>query len=152
MNNTHWSRSLVRIQACDEAVAWCAAQPSRQKAWATCERPDWLLFALDKSGTVTSTEWRLLACRFARQALEFAGDLREVCERTIYVAEQHARGESTDAELSAAESAAWNAARSAAWSAARSAAESARSAAESVQCKIIRGYFPTHRLPAHGAQ
>jgi hypothetical protein len=129
MKKVHWSVSLRRINACDEAIEWCSTQPSRQAAWDACTNPDWILFALDKSGSLGPSECRLLACAFARTALPYAGMTREVCERTITVAERHARGEATDEELSAARSEAQSAARSAAWSAAWSADESAAESA-----------------------
>jgi len=86
---------------------------------------------------------RLFAAWCAEQVLVYAGpEHRDTLAETIRVVRAYADGQATDAELAAAEAAAWSAARSAAeaaarsaaWSAAWSAAEAAaRSAAWSAQ-------------------
>jgi hypothetical protein len=101
-----------------------------------------LLFALDASQTVTEAEWCPLAGAFARAALPYAGNAREVCEATIAVAERFARGEATRAELAAPA----RAAGAAVW-AAFAGAWAAGAAARVEQCRIIRAAFPEHRLP-----
>jgi hypothetical protein len=128
---TEFQNLLADIDACREARDWVGEQ-SLVESWRTCERPDWLLFFADKSGTVTPVMWRLLACVFARSSLQYTTDPRPL--QAIEVAERFARGEVTEVELSAARSAAGNAAGSAARNAAEeSAAESAESAAESAE-------------------
>jgi len=52
-------------------------------------------------------EWSLFARRCARQALHLARDPRSLA--AVDVADRHARGEATDAELAAAEAVAWDA-------------------------------------------
>jgi hypothetical protein len=70
--------------------------------------------------------WRLYAVWCARQVQHLMTDPRSIS--AIDVAERHARGDATDAELSAAGDAAW-AAGDAAWAAARAAWDAARAAA-----------------------
>jgi hypothetical protein len=72
-------------------------------------------------------EIRLYAVWCARQVQHLMEDPRSVA--ALDVAERHANGEATDAELAAARAAAWAAARAAAWAAARAAAWAAARAA-----------------------
>ena len=67
--------------------------------------------------------WRLYAVWCARQVQHLMTDQRSIS--ALDVAERHARGDATDAELSAAGAAARAAARDAAWAAARAAARAA---------------------------
>ena len=39
-----WSRLLVDLGACGDAVRWARTQPSLDVAWATCPRGDWMLW------------------------------------------------------------------------------------------------------------
>ena len=83
---------------------------------------------------------RLFAADCAEYALQYASDdIRPTLEAVIYVVRCYADGQATDAELSAAASAARSAwsAGSPAWSAARSAAGSAWSAAESAAASAL---------------
>ena len=92
----------------------------------------WALRACDDAETFS----RLLVCDYAEHVLhifeaEYPDDYRP--REAIAVSRRYARGEATDAELSAAWSAAWSAegsaAGAAAWSAAEAAAEAAAGAA-----------------------
>ena len=95
----------------------------------------WALRACDDAEKFS----RLLACDYAEHVLhifeaKYPDDYRP--RKAIEVARRYARGEATDAELTAAETAAWAAAGDAAWAAARPAARpaawyAARSAARS---------------------
>ena len=81
----------------------------------------WALRACDDAETFS----RLLACDYAEHVLhifeaEYPGDYRP--REAIAVSRRYARGEATDAELSAARNAVGAAARSAAWYAAETAA------------------------------
>ena len=67
--------------------------------------------------------WRLLAVHYARQVQHLTADQRSL--NALDVAERHAHGLATDAELEAARVAAWDAARDAAWDAAWAAARAA---------------------------
>ena len=72
-------------------------------------------------------QWRLYAVWCAKQVKHLMEDQRSL--EALEVAERHAYGEATDAELDAARDAAWDAARAAAWDAARDAAWGAARAA-----------------------
>ena len=85
--------------------------------------------------------WRLYAVWCARQVQHLMTDPRSIS--ALDVAERHARGDATDAELSAARAAARDAARDAAWAATRAAAwaaawSAARNAARDAQAARLR--------------
>ena len=111
---------LESLDACQEAREWAEKYPSMKAAWMACERSDWMLWlcgrlpALD----VTSQEWRLLACDFAEDALQYIPtqyeEVRDVSEGVIEVARRFALGDATDEERAAAANAAANAAYAAA--------------------------------------
>lgn len=100
---------------------------SPQEAWEQCNRPDWMLWALEELGYPDQRVSREFACWCVRQVWELLTDPRS--RTAVEVAERYARGEATAAELSAAEDAAWGAARAAAWGAAEDAARAAAWAA-----------------------
>jgi hypothetical protein len=59
----HWTDALRKLHACDEAVAWCQTQPDLATAWATCERGDWMLWLIGRTGMageIGSPERRVL--------------------------------------------------------------------------------------------
>lgn len=66
----HWSEELVQLGACAEAVTWAKTQPSRSKAWASCERPDWMLWYLHKAG---ADHKLIVLCAYACAAANDAG-------------------------------------------------------------------------------
>jgi hypothetical protein len=74
-----------------------------------------------------SARWRLFAVACARRVQHLMTDQRSLA--ALDVAERHARGLATDAELDAARTAAWDAAWDAARTAARSAGRAAQTAA-----------------------
>ena len=125
----HWSNALNKIGACSGSIEWAKNYPTRAQAWQACEKPHWLLFAIDKLGKPTEQEWRILACAFAREALPFVRHGEDRPRIAIETAERDARGEATREALDAARSAADSAAGNETWSTADSAA---RSAARSV--------------------
>lgn len=100
----------------------------------------WCLRAVDGH----QREMRLFAVECARSVQHLTPDPCSVA--AVDVAERHANGLATDAELVAARDAAWYAARDAAWSAARSAARyaawsaawsAARGAARAAQANLL---------------
>jgi hypothetical protein len=106
----HWSRKLVALGACEEAVEWARTQPDFATAWNECKRGDWmiwLLTALDKSYT---PRLRLIACDCARVALKHVPTDEDRPRKAIECAERYASGEATAKELAAAGDAAWAAA------------------------------------------
>ena len=85
--------------------------------------------------------WRLYAVWCARQVQHLMTDPRSIA--ALDVAERHANGRASDADLAAAWAAAWNAAGAAAWAAAWDAAgdaawDAARDAAWDAQEKQLR--------------
>ncbi len=112
--------------ACEEGRNWALFNcTSVEDAWQKL-RPDWLIWVAVQPGVLTDKELRLFAVWSARQVQHMMKDPRSLA--ALDVAERHAHGQATDADLAAARSAA----RSAAWSAARDAArDAARSAARS---------------------
>ena len=81
--------------------------------------------------------WRLYAVWCARQVQHLTTDSRSIA--AIDVAERHAHGDATDAELAAAREATWEAAREAVRGAARVAARgAARGAAREAQAARLR--------------
>jgi len=82
----------------------------------------WCLRAVDGH----KREMRLYAVWCARQVQHLMNDWRALA--ALDVAERHADGQATNAELSAARAAAWDAARAAAWDAAGDVARAAQAA------------------------
>ena len=127
---------LNEIGACDEARTWAKDCKDLREAWETCQRADWMLWAMGRISVRDDRKMRLFACACVRKTPLADGCtvwdlLTDVRSRdAVEVAERYAIGEATGAELDAAEDAAWDAAWSAAWIAARAAAwTAARSAA-----------------------
>ena len=124
----HWSNALNKIGACSGSIEWAKNYPTRAQAWQACEKPHWLLFAIDKLGKPTEQEWRILACAFAREALPFVRHGEDRPRIAIETAERYARGEATREALDAARSAADSAAGNETWNAAESAVAAAPAA------------------------
>ena len=130
---------LEEHDACEEGVAWALQYETSASAWDACERPDWMLLAIDSVGVSDPHKNRLFAIWCARHTP--LGDGRttwdllsdERSRRAVEVAELFAAGKATEEELSAARSAAESAAESAARSAARS--------AESAQANALRQIY-----------
>jgi hypothetical protein len=122
-----------RHAACREGREWALANCSdMHDAWRTI-KPEWLLWIATRRGVLTDRELRLFAVWSARQVQNLMQDARSVA--ALDVAERHASGEATDAELAAARDAAWDAA----WAAARAAArDAAWAAARDAQAKWLR--------------
>lgn len=117
---------LTAQEACAEAIDWLGDRGPRE-AWAEAE-PDDLIWAATRPGVLDDRSLRLFATWCVRRVWHLLDDER--CRRAVEVAEAHARGLATDAELQSAGKsageAAWESAGVAAWSVTR---ESARVAA-----------------------
>ena len=128
--------------ACPEAKEWCKQYDTMNDAWDQCDRPDWMLWALETMDYSDDSKLRKCACRFVREVWELLTDERS--RNAVEVAERYADGNATDEELSAARDAAsaaaggaaWAAARTAAWAAARDAVWAAVASVK--QADIIR--------------
>ena len=93
--------------------------------------------------------WRLLAVHYARQVQHLTADQRSL--NALDVAERHAHGLATDAELEAARVAAWEAARDAAWDAASaSAGDAVRDAAWDAAGDAVRDAASASALASAG--
>ena len=139
----NWTKKLINLGACIEAVKWASQYPTAQSAWDACERPDWLLWLLQRTQPPTKDihhAYVRIACAEARLALPYTIDPR--VRKCIETVEGWERGERTLAEVNAAGAASWDAAR-AAWAAAGAAAR----AAVYKQCAdIVRREFPKIKL------
>jgi len=111
-------KHLGKTQADDEPVSYLTILDSNgldDALWCCRAEPQY------------AKEWRLYAVWCARQVEHLMTDQRS--KDALDVAERHANGTATDAELAAARAAAWAAARNAAWAAAWAAARAAAWAA-----------------------
>ena len=108
---------------CDEARDWLRTQPSMAAAWDACQRSDWMLWALERTGYNDERTLRLLTVWCARQVEHLMTDPRS--RAALDVAERYANGLATREELAAAREAAWEAAWAPAWEAAWAAAGTA---------------------------
>lgn len=68
VDSKHWSRRLVKMRACKEAVAWAKTQPSYEVAWDACPRGEWLLWLAGRLPSVTRQALVLAECACARLA------------------------------------------------------------------------------------
>jgi hypothetical protein len=118
---TAFQAYLKRLGACIEARMW-AADRTAQQAWDECERADWLLWWLAKSGLARQQLVRL-TCACARTALPYAtaGELRPLA--AIETAEAWCDGRATIEQVRDAADAAKDAAAAAYATAAAAAAE-----------------------------
>ena len=90
--------------ACREGREWALANcQTMREVWATA-KPEWLLWVATRRGVLDDRTLRLFAVWSARQVQHLLTDSRSLA--ALDVAERHARGEATDAELSAAGAAA----------------------------------------------
>jgi len=143
-NNTNQMNNTMSIEefcglhnACADGRRWAMENcVSMEDAWAKL-KPEWLLWVATRKGVLTDRELRKFAAWSARQVQHLMTDPRIVA--ALDVAERHAEGLATDAELraawvaaGAAARAAWDAAGAAwyaAWDAAGDAARDAAAAA-----------------------
>src|SRR5271165_7169605 len=88
----HWSRELARVGACSYALAWARTTRSAKVAWASCERPDWMLWIAERCGVDRKT-LVLIACACARTALQYVPKGEERPLRAIETTEAWCRGE-----------------------------------------------------------
>ena len=119
--------------ACSEGRMWAIGTGCETLAelWQRDDmKPEWREWIATRSGVLTDRELRLYACWRVRQIWHLLSDERS--RHAVEVAERHARGQASDADLSAASREAWAAAAAwaaaTAWAAAREAARAARAA------------------------
>ena len=152
---------LEHHNACSDGVEWATANcATMQDVWDTA-KPEWLIWIATRRGTLTPQMQRKFACWCVRQIWHLLTDERS--KNAVIVAEKHADGMATDAELAAAWAAAmdaaraaardaawaaaWAAAMDAAWAAARAAARAATRAAQAAWLR--ENCTPNFNLMAH---
>jgi len=128
-----WTRELVKLDACQEAVDWSQQFETFEEAWSRCERGDWMLWLMGKRAGEPDSDSRrqlvLAACQCARLALPYVQKGEERPLKAIETAEKWARREDniTLKDVEAAAHAAY-----AAHAAARAAANAAYAAVYAV--------------------
>jgi len=136
---------IERYKPCSEAKAWLRTQPDLQTAWDTCERADWLVWALKQTGDHFDNRIRLFLCYIIRNTPLPDGrtvwDLLtdERSRNAIEVTERYANGAATVEELYAASATAASAAYASPSAAAYAATYASPSAA------AYAAYATTHK-------
>ena len=96
---------VEKLNACSECLAWLKTQPNIETAWRTCERGDWMIGLLRKSGKdIDRKVWVRIACKCARLVLHLAKS--DEAKRAIETAEAWLDGKATEIECRAAAEAA----------------------------------------------
>ncbi len=117
---------LIKLNACEDAVKWVGGKTLR-RAWAECERADWMLWYAEKK----SVDRKLLvrcACQCARRVLHLIPAGEDRPRKAIEAAEAWIEGKLGLAEVEKAADAATHAADAAADAAAE----------KKVQADIVR--------------
>ena len=140
----HWSESLRKLNACDEAMKWARSQPSAKKAWEACERADWLLWIAGRMAKTLAARRRFVSasCACARTALKHASAGEDRPRLAIEAAERWTRGEAEIAEVANAANAAYAA------YAAANAAYAAYAAYAAANAAYAASYAVTYRKKA----
>ncbi len=140
---------LRRLDACSDAIIYAKGYDTLDSAWAACERPDWMLWLLERVGFNDPRLERLFACWCIRHTPLVDGrvvwDLLkdERSCNAVVISERYANGEATLKDLAAAGAAAGAAARDAARDAAGAAArDAAWVAAGAAQADRLREIVP----------
>ena len=91
-----WTDELVRLNASEEMVKWCKGYDSLSDAWEACTRGDWMLRLLGKlsgkSGSLAHKKLVRVTCECARLALPYAGEAKNISQKTLETAEDWAKG------------------------------------------------------------
>jgi hypothetical protein len=108
MNNTMSIEEFCGLHnACADGHKWALENcVSMEDAWVKLKL-EWLIWVATRPGVLTQRELRKFAVWCARQVQHLMTDARSVA--ALDVAERHAEGLATDAELHAARDAAWRA-------------------------------------------
>jgi nucleoid-associated protein YgaU len=96
-----WTRKLVALGACEDAVEWARTQSDLQTAWDNCERADWMLWLLARlHEDRKSVVW--LACQCARTSLKYVPKGEKRPRVAIEMTERWCRGEASIEDVRAA--------------------------------------------------
>ena len=121
--------AIAHLSPCVEAAEWLKTQSDAQTAWNNCQRGDWMMWLLSKTG-VDQRISVILACRFARMALQYTDQTDNRSITAITAAEAWLANPCEDTRAAARAAAARAAAARAAAAAARAAAARAAAAAD----------------------
>lgn len=84
----------MNLRACSDARKW-VGRKSLRVAWATCDRPDWMMWLVRAVGGIESNLSVRIVCGCAREALPYAGSATAVSTAAIDLAERRAGGDLT---------------------------------------------------------
>ena len=136
--------SFIReLGGCLDCTTWTKNKNSLKEAWETCERSDWMIWALCRIGFKDDRKYRLYACACVRGTPLADGrtlwDLLtdERSRHAVEVAERYAEGKASDEERQEA----WNAAAAAYAAYAAAAADAARANARKWQANLLRQWI-----------
>ena len=99
MDRTTWMQWLTKQRPSEEMLAWVAIQPSARAAWATCDRPDWLLWLCRTLYVGYDDPRRYVRCALAAaQAVE--SRMLDLASRdALALVERWLRDEANNAEM-----------------------------------------------------
>ena len=93
-------KTLLRNDACRQAIPWASGFATWEELWQACDAPDWMLWGLDKFGYKNDRRLRLFAASCALRVQRLWDDPQAA--RAIETATDAATGKATAAELAAA--------------------------------------------------
>ena len=138
------------LGACDNGAEWAKGRASLRETWETCERTDWMIWALRRIGFRDDRKYRLFACACVRGTpladgrtlWDLLTDQRS--RNAVEVAERYAEGKASEEERQEARVGAADAADAAAAAAyaAADAAYATRIKAQKECADIVRKYLP----------
>jgi hypothetical protein len=131
---------LENLNACSEARQW-VGDKSLPEAWATCERPDWVLWL---AGRTPGLDVKLIvksACEIARLSLKYVPEGENRPLKAIDAAEVWVKNPTQELARAAADAAA-----DAAYAAADAAYAAADAETRKQCCDIIRKHIPVELL------
>ena len=92
------------LDACTDGASWAKNKETLREAWETCERSDWMIWALRRIGFKDDRKYRLYACACVRGTPLTDGrtlwDLLndERSRKAVEVAARYAEGKATEEE------------------------------------------------------
>jgi hypothetical protein len=132
------------LDACHDGASWAKSKKTLREVWETCERSDWMIWALRKIGFKDDRKYRLYACACVRGTPLADGrtlwDLLvdQRSRNAVEVAERYADGKASEEELQEAR----NAAAAAYYAYAADAADAdARTNARKWQADLLRQWI-----------
>ena len=145
MKNKDLLKQLLDIKACQDAVEFVNGMDLK-KAWKKCERADWLLWYICKTGMGTQQKRIHIICDCVETALQYVPTGEDRPKKAIEAARLYADNPTKKNKNAAADAAAYTAnaaadAADAAAYAAYAAYDATKKKAHINMCKIIRKKF-----------